>query len=478
MFEFKSIPIGDIKISDRARKDLGDIKELAEDISLNGLLYPIIVSSELELLAGERRFRATQHLELPLIDCKVLSKVTPAEKLVIELIDNTSRKNFTWSEEVQLKRKIHDQMVETHSGWTYRETCKTLGCSIGGLSSDLEMALVLTSFPQLAELPTKAKARDTYKKLQDRAVALKSVENLSDEDRKRLDEMLGKVPEQKEGVVNGVSTDQTTPPRHERNDPRVTVPTPNTSTSPPALEVEDTSTLPPYTYKICDFKTFLRDLPNEIVGFAELDPPYAIDFNNTYGQTANIKATEVDWSVDKLQSSMSWLFRKLYTKMLDNSWVLCWTGKEHWQIMNSYAAQAGFETQPPGVWVKPSGSGNSPKTTMISQYETFLLMRKGQAQFNATSFPNVISQATVSHSKRGHQWEKPIELYDKFLSACGKPGSVFLSPFAGSGMAMISASLNKMTPMGCDLKQKYLYRFLEVFKDRHGSKQTNNLKEK
>lgn len=468
MFTITQEDITTIIVSDRSRVDFGDIKSLSESIKAHGLLYPIIINEQLELLEGERRLRACKLLEWPKIDCRIISTLTPDDKLIIELVGNI-RKDFSWAEEISLKKKIHDQMTLLDSSWSYRKTATKLGCSLGGLSSDLEMAKVISTFPDLTKLPTKAKARDSYKKLQIRVDSVQAVKNLSKEDQQRLNVMLGKVKENVGGLesVNSVPTGQPVTPHAPDTAVGVTAP-PNTCSPPNTTLTPSPMHLPPYTYKITDFKSFIRELPKNIVGFAELDPPYAIDFNATYGKTTKITTTEKDWTYDKLKVNMLWLFKKIYSKMLDNSWVLCWTGKEHWQLMNSLAEKANFTTQSPGVWIKPSGGGNSPKTTMISQYEMYLLMRKGGAQFNTPSFPSVISQNTVPSSERGHQWEKPIEVYDKFISACGRPGSVFLSPFAGSGSSMVSASLGGMTPMGCDIQQKYIYRFLEQFKNRCG----------
>ncbi|MEE9528977.1 MAG: DNA methyltransferase, partial [Dehalococcoidia bacterium] len=230
-------------------------------------------------------------------------------------------------------------------------------------------------------------------------------------------------------------------------------------------------TLPEFYYHIGTFQELFKDIPDSTVGFAELDPPYAIDYNNVYGKLGDIKQTAMDWTVMQLKDNMRQLFLLLYAKMLDNSWVLCWTGKEHFTLMNLLAADAGFSTQPPGIWAKESGSSNTPKTTMVSQYEMFLLMRKGKAQFNTASFPGVINHPTVPASQRGHQWEKPLGLYNKFQQACGRPGSIFVAPFAGSGMAMVSAAVNGMTPMGSDTDNKYFPRFVQQMKNYCGKQE-------
>jgi ParB family chromosome partitioning protein len=52
------MPIADIVVGRRHRKDMGDIEGLARSIADLGLLQPIVVSEEGLLLAGERRLRA------------------------------------------------------------------------------------------------------------------------------------------------------------------------------------------------------------------------------------------------------------------------------------------------------------------------------------------------------------------------------------------------------------------------------------
>ena len=103
--------------------------------------------------------------------------------------------------------------------------------------------------------------------------------------------------------------------------------------------------------------------------------------------------------------------------MLDASWVLCWTGKEHFVEISKIAASIGFIVQSPGAWMKTGGSTNQPKRNLISNWEMYLLFRKGDAQFNTNSLHSAIKIDTVSPSEKIHQWEKPTELYDHFLRA-------------------------------------------------------------
>jgi len=48
------LPIDEIKVVDRARRDLGDVQALADSIKTLGLLQPPVVTQEHVLVAGER----------------------------------------------------------------------------------------------------------------------------------------------------------------------------------------------------------------------------------------------------------------------------------------------------------------------------------------------------------------------------------------------------------------------------------------
>jgi ParB family chromosome partitioning protein len=52
------MPITAIEIGHRFRRDLGDIDALAQNIADVGLLHPVVVTPNGELIAGLRRLRA------------------------------------------------------------------------------------------------------------------------------------------------------------------------------------------------------------------------------------------------------------------------------------------------------------------------------------------------------------------------------------------------------------------------------------
>jgi ParB/Sulfiredoxin domain len=68
------MPIDQIRIGERHRRDLGDIAGLAESIEDVGLLHPITVDQHGHLLAGARRLAAYKWLGWTEIPVNIVSK--------------------------------------------------------------------------------------------------------------------------------------------------------------------------------------------------------------------------------------------------------------------------------------------------------------------------------------------------------------------------------------------------------------------
>lgn len=92
------MPIAAIRIGKRRRQDLGDIPGLARSIDTHGLLHPVIVAADDELISGERRLRACELLGWTSIDVRRWPDLTPEERREIELAENVDRKDLTPAE--------------------------------------------------------------------------------------------------------------------------------------------------------------------------------------------------------------------------------------------------------------------------------------------------------------------------------------------------------------------------------------------
>lgn len=94
------IKISDIQVSDRFRKDYGDLKELAQSITELGLLQPIGVTPDNRLVFGERRLKAVRDVlgweTVPALIIDI------ASMLHGQYAENEHRKDFTISERVAI----------------------------------------------------------------------------------------------------------------------------------------------------------------------------------------------------------------------------------------------------------------------------------------------------------------------------------------------------------------------------------------
>ena len=92
------LPIEDIKIKKRIRKDLGDLTSLIDSLRNHGLMNPVVVTKNNELIAGHRRIESAKVLGWKSIDVMVLDKISELEKLELEIEENVARKDFSGDE--------------------------------------------------------------------------------------------------------------------------------------------------------------------------------------------------------------------------------------------------------------------------------------------------------------------------------------------------------------------------------------------
>jgi ParB family chromosome partitioning protein len=90
------IPIADIKVHHRVRKDMGDLSALKNSMNRYGLMNPITVTTEThELIAGGRRLAAAKELGWSTIAEEEIEPSDAVARLEMELEENNQRIPFT-----------------------------------------------------------------------------------------------------------------------------------------------------------------------------------------------------------------------------------------------------------------------------------------------------------------------------------------------------------------------------------------------
>ena len=100
------IDIEKVSVGDRIRKDMGDLKELSDDIAKNGLINPPVVTPDFELIAGERRLEAMKKLGYKQIEVRIMKVEDAEHKLNLEINENENRKDFNKSERIEYARQL------------------------------------------------------------------------------------------------------------------------------------------------------------------------------------------------------------------------------------------------------------------------------------------------------------------------------------------------------------------------------------
>lgn len=136
------IPIDKIvpnKNQPRIRFEEESLNELAESIKQFGVLQPIIVRSvngedRYEIIAGERRFRASKKADMDKIPALVANGVDDTSSIEMALIENIHRENLGSMEQAYTYKQLIEEFKTTHE-----ELAKKIGKSRAAITNSLRL---------------------------------------------------------------------------------------------------------------------------------------------------------------------------------------------------------------------------------------------------------------------------------------------------------------------------------------------------
>lgn len=410
----RAIEVDKIKVLHRARVDKGNIEGLAEAIRQKGLLQPITVNQRYELLAGERRLLAHKLLGLRTIDCIVRPTKDIPDAMEIELMENIARKDMTWQEVAILEQKLFEEKSK-QGHWNQRMQAEMLQQSQASTWRNLNMAKAIKlaeameMLPELAEFDTFDAAWKANSKLEEEFIS---------------DTLAAKVP----GSIK-------TAAKWARDH-----------------------------YHVGDAFAGMAGCRKDLVHFAEIDPPYAVELDKrkSRNQTNNMaEYNEVD--PDEYLHFYEKTAGEVFRLLKPDSFAVFWFGWDWFTEVRDIIQKAGFKIPTvPAIWTKgQAGQTASPDTTLGSCHEPFWLARKGQPKLKKPGRGNVFDFSPVSSQRKIHPTERPLELMTEILDTCLWPGSTVLIPFLGSGVTLRAAYQRNHTGFGWDLSEETKKRFLK-----------------
>lgn len=409
----KILNIADVKWDKRYREEFGDLEDLAASMKEKGVIQPITVSTEMKLLAGERRIRAATMAGLTKIPALVRKVDGEIDAREIELIENVFRKDFTWPEESALIQEI-DRLYRTKNlDWSGRKTAQLLNKGVASVSRALQLARAVEVMPELAEMKTADEALKMVKKLEESHIV------------KEL--------------------------RSRQTDPN------NLSLDKGIKAMLDRAN---HNYIVGDtFKGLAELRSNGVVQVIECDPPYGI--NLTVNKRSKESVTSNVHSYNEVPAEeygkfLERLAKELFRVAGPHCWLIFWFGPTwHHEAIEALRGADWLVDDIPGIWVKRHGQTMQPELYLARGYEPFFICRKGQpalikrGRLNVFDFPGV--QGTVKY----HPTERPVPLIEALLETFAVPRSTVLVPFLGSGATIRAAYNLGMNVFGFDISPEY-----------------------
>ncbi|ACL71098.1 nucleoid occlusion protein [Halothermothrix orenii] len=181
------------------RKDFKeeDLNELADSIKSYGVIQPITVRVKddgYELIAGERRLRASRYLGLNEIPA-VIKELTDREMAEIALVENLQRKDLNFMEEARAYQKLLEQFKLTQ-----KELAQRLGKSQSTIANKLRLLSLSNDVQEQINSPliTERHARALLK-LDNKEQQIKVIEEIKDKKLtvKQTEQMVNKLLDNK-----------------------------------------------------------------------------------------------------------------------------------------------------------------------------------------------------------------------------------------------------------------------------------------
>ena len=412
-----------------------DSESLILSIKLNGLLQPIVVDSNYNLVAGERRLKAWKSLEkrghVPThegIPVRFISDLTPAERVQVELEENIKRKDLTWKEEALAYVKYHQALVDRFAEspqlqteydsneWFIEWTADEVGYTPAFVHKRLAVGRALLAGD---EQVLKADNISAAANLLERRLG-----------REMESELLAFAGVEKPPSVLDITLDL---------EPGVSGPT------PPSVSVDDLIQLQDFLLAPdLDFK------PNLI----HCDFPYGINLHKSDQMNMAGHETSYDDSPEVYFKLLSYLVDWLPHNAAESCHILFWFPFKYYnETVDAFRSNTRVEPYPL-IWHKSDNVGIIPDAQRGPRrvYETALLLSVGDRKIVA-AVPNAVSSPRAAKSS-GHTSQKPFPVIHHFFRMLCDENSRVFDPTCGSGTALaVAVSLGANRVLGYDVGQ-------------------------
>lgn len=190
--DIADVAVGDIKVADRLRKTLGDLSSLEGSMKQLGLLEPIGITRDKQLVFGLRRLECAKKLGWDTIRAVIIDDADSLRLKLVELAENLKRKGMSWWEVAEARVQLHELCQREYgvaeagrprkkeqttelgslqgeeptgklfagriiSGWSQKDSARLLGVAESTLSED-RLVEAFRDYPTVKEKPTRKEA--------------------------------------------------------------------------------------------------------------------------------------------------------------------------------------------------------------------------------------------------------------------------------------------------------------------------------
>lgn len=428
--EVTEVALDDVIVGERFRKDYSLDDDFLETIREKGIIQPITISQNMDLVAGGRRLAGAKEVGLPSIPAVMRQIEDELDLRECEYIENAFRKDLSWTEKNANVARIRDLVVEKfgEKRGNIRRVTELVNRSSGGVVRCLQMHEEVTKFPKLAECKTEDEAVKLLRQLKEKVAAMELVR----EHTERVEEHV----EESEDSRN--YSPKIKASLHATNHFQIG----NCFTGMQAMLDE----------KLCP-----------PISFVEVDPPYGIDLKM-------VKKGEGSKELDTYEEIPKSDYPEFITKLCDylykvtpeSTRVCFWFGIEWYSVVRQSLEKAGFNVDPiPCLWTKRAGQTNAPELYLARAWEPFFIATKGDGiPIRARGRVNVFDFPVVPASRKWHPTQRPVELMQEILRTFAWEGSIIMIPFLGSGATLLAAYREGINGFGWELNESNKEKFL------------------
>lgn len=403
---YHDVPIDNILVGDRFRKDYGDIDGLKRSIEKFGLAFePVLLDRDNNLLAGGRRFEAYSQLGRSTIPAIYLDEIDDVAAREIELEENIQRKELTWQEVADLTAEIDalkkakyagqmataDPTIGTNAiipaderqragrlvpAWTQNNTAELLSVSPQTVARKLFLARAMEIMPELRDEESES-------------AAIRKID-------RRLDEL------ERELAFRGLKS---------------------------RGELETAGQV-----LLGDCVELLEKLDDQSIDCIIIDPPYGVL------EAGGIGRYEQHFDDDPVTAmrTLQMAAKELARVAKPNAHIYIFFGIKMWVQTKGIFDALAFDVDPiPCVWHKTTGSVVDWDFRFANYWEPILFISNRTRRLNFKR-SNVFTYPSVPNNLRANVAEKPVELIRELLRLSTNEGDLVLDCFAGSGVVGVA----------------------------------------